>query len=80
MRLGEVKLTAFATHLFFLAFLGYIPLFRSLFLFMPGEPPAVSFETLDCRVALTEKRFEFKAGSFCHGEPLLKDCLGKGRI
>jgi hypothetical protein len=80
MRVGEMEATAFATHLFFLALLGYTLLFLSLFLFALSEPPAVSFETLDCRVALAEKRFELKAGSFCRGEPSLKGRLGKGRI
>jgi hypothetical protein len=35
-------------------------LFLFLFLFALSEPPMVSFETLDSRVVLAEKRFELQ--------------------
>jgi hypothetical protein len=49
-------------------------------LFALSEPPTISFETLNCRVALAEKRFELEAGSFCRDEPSLKGRLRTGRI
>jgi hypothetical protein len=55
---GEVEVTAFATHFFFLALLGEMFLFLFLFLFALSEPPMVSFEMLDSCVVLAEKSFE----------------------
>jgi hypothetical protein len=45
-----------------------------------SEPPAISFETLDCRVALAETRLELHTGCLCGGKPALKGRLRKGRI